>query len=140
MLTPLHKHVLLSGFLDIQNRLEEMECLLAQGGGSFPLRGYVNDLSPTEVKAMQDHFARIRGALLTCLEKHGVPPDVRRTSLRWALQARMTGLDIAVAEMGPERLRGYGSLDDAACREIVDMQQNIYQLLDRANACLSGRR
>ena len=51
----------------------------------------------------------------------------------------MTMLDIAIAELGPERLRGYGSLDDDASREVVNIQQEITRLADRVSAYLSER-
>jgi len=139
MLTPLHKHVLLTGFLDIENRLQEMESLLVQGARPSPLSRCVGDLSPTEIKVVEDYFARIRSTMLTCLKKHDVPIEVRPTSLRWSLQCNMTMLDVAIAELGPERLRGYGELDDAGRREVESIQQEITRLADRVGAYLSER-
>ena len=120
MLTPLHKHVLLTGFLDIESRLQQMESLLAQGTRPSPLSGCVGDLSPTEAKVVEDYFVRIRSTMLTCLKKHSIPIEVRPTSLRWSLQCNMTMLDVAVAELGPERLRGYGEMGDAGRQEVAE--------------------
>ena len=139
MLTPLHKHVLLTGFLDIESRLQQMESLLAQGTRPSPLSGCVGDLSPTEAKVVEDYFVRIRSTMLTCLKKHSIPVEVRPTSLRWSLQCNMTMLDVAVAELGPERLRGYGEMDDDARQEVVSIQQEITRLADRVSAYLSER-
>lgn len=63
MLTPLHKHALLSSFLYIEGRLTEMEPLLAQGKRSSPFNQHVHDLSPTEAKVVEDYFARIRSTM-----------------------------------------------------------------------------
>lgn len=139
MLRQIHKHVLLTGFLDIESRLKQMETLLVQGARPSPLSGCVGDLSPTEAKVVEDYFVRIRSTMLTCLKKHSIPVEVRPTSLRWSLQCNMTLLDIAVAELGPERLRGYGSLDDDARQEVVSIQQEITRLADRVGAYLSER-
>jgi len=89
MLSPLHKNALLSTFLHIESRLNEMEPLLAQGKRPSPLDQHVPDLSPTEAKVVDDYFARIRSTMVTCLEKHGIPIEVRRVGLRWSLQTSL---------------------------------------------------
>ena len=139
MLTSLHKQFLLSTFLHIESRLSEMEPLLAQGKRPSLLNQHVHDLSPTEAKVVEDYFARIRSTMVTCLEKHGIPVEVRRVSLRWSLQTSMISLSIAVEEMGPGRLRGYGGLDDAGRQEVLSIQQELDRLLDRVSAYLSER-
>lgn len=139
MLSPLHKHALLSTFLHIESRLNEMEPLLAEGKRPSPLDQHVHDLSPTEAKVAEDYFARIRSTMVTCLEKHGIPVEVHRISLRWSLQTGVNFLGVAVAEIGPDRLRGYGELDDAGRQEVRSIQQELDRLLDRVVAYLSDR-
>jgi len=139
MLNPLHKNALLSTFLHIESRLNEMEPMLAQSKRPSPLDQHVHDLSPTEAKVVEDYFARIRSTMVTCLEKHGIPIEVRRVGLRWSLQTSLVTLSIAVAEVSPDRLRGYGELDDAGRQEVLSIQQELDRLLDRVSAYLSDR-
>jgi len=139
MLKPLHKNALLSTFLHIESRLNEMEPLLAQGKRPSPLDQHVHDLSPTEAKVVEDYFARIRSTMVTCLEKHGIPIQVHRVGLRWSLQTGVNFLGVAVAEVSPDRLRGYGELDDAGRQEVLSIQQELDRLLDRVVAYLSDR-
>src|SRR5947209_3053439 len=80
-------------------RLAEMEAILAQSLVATPFSQYVNDVSPTESRVVGDYFHRLRDTMLACLEEAGIPLEVRRTSLRWALQCGITFLHIAVAEM-----------------------------------------
>jgi GTP-binding protein EngB required for normal cell division len=127
---------LLFAILDIHRRMAEMESNLSQGAVSSPFSQYVNDLSPTEGKVIRDYFARIRTTMLACVHEGGIPLEVRRTSVRWALQCGMTFLNIAVADMGPERLRGYGPLAEAARPELLKVQQDLNRLIDRAAAYL----
>ncbi len=131
MLNPLHKNALLSTFLHIESRLNEMEPMLAQSKRPSPLDERIHDLSPTEAKVVEDYFARIRSTMVTCLEKHGIPIEVHRVGLRWALQTSLITLSVAVAEVSPDRLRGYGELDDAGRKEILSIQQELDRLLDR---------
>jgi len=139
MLNPRHKNALLSTFLHIESRLNEMEPMLAQSKRPSPLDQHVHDLSPTEAKVVEDYFARIRSTMVTCLEKHGIFIELRRVGLRWSLQTSLVTLSIAVAEVSPDRLRGYGELDDAGRQEVLNIQQELDRLLNRVSAYLSDR-
>lgn len=122
--------------LDVHRRLAEMESLLVQSQSASPLSQYVNDLSPTEVRVVRDYFDRLRGRLLSCLNEVGITPEVRHGSLRWGLQVSLTALDVAVAELEPKRLRGYGSLSDAGDSAIVKVREDVARLIDRVGAYL----
>ncbi len=125
-----------AGLLDVHRRMAEFEAAIAQAAIPTPFSQYVNDLSPTESKVVQDYFARIRTTMLAGLQEAGIPLERRPTSLRWTLQVGMTFLHVAVAEMAPERLRGYGPLDEADARAIVKIQQDLYRLIDRVGVYL----
>jgi hypothetical protein len=129
-LNPSQQQSILLGFLDLHRRMAELEAAIAQCGNSSLFSQYVGDLSATEMKVVQDHFARLRTTMLSCLQEIGIPLDVRRTSLRWTLQVAITFLNIAVAEMSPERLRGYGALDGAAAKAVIKIQQELHGLID----------
>ena len=141
MLTSLHKNTLVTTFVHIESRLREVELLLGQNERPSPLSEHDNDLSPTELKTITDYFARIRSTMLNCLEKHRVPIEVHRVSLRRVLRTRMYSLGIALAELGPERLRGYGELGDAGNRDMQSIQHDLdwlEVLLDKVAAICGG--
>jgi GTP-binding protein EngB required for normal cell division len=133
-LNPSQTQSVLFSFLDVHRRMAELEAMLAQSAIASPFSQYVSDLSPTESKVIQDYFARIRSTMLACLQEAGIPLEVRRTSVRWALQVGMSFLHIAIAEMTPERLRGYGPLDPAGSEAVIKIQQDLYRLMDRVGA------
>src|SRR5262249_5463321 len=101
-----------------------------------PFSQYVNDLSPTENKVVQDYFARLRAAMLDCLAESDIPLEVRQTSARWALQCGMIFLDIAISEFSPDRLRGYGPVDPSAAAQVIKVQQTVQRLVERVAAYL----
>jgi GTP-binding protein EngB required for normal cell division len=125
---------ILCGFLDIHRRMAELEALLTPGATPTPFSEYVNDLSPTEAKVIKDYFARIRTAMLEHLRESEIPLDVRKTSLRWAIDIGIAFVDINVAELGPKKLRGYGALKEAACAQDTKFQQDLKRLVDQAAA------
>jgi GTP-binding protein EngB required for normal cell division len=135
-LNPSQRQSVLFGFIDVHRRMAEFEAFITQSTTSSAFSQYVGDLSPTESRVVQDYFARIRSTMLACLQEAGIPLEVRHTSLRWTLQVGMTFLHIAIAEMAPERLRGYGPLDSADAKTIIKIQQDLYRLIDRVSAYL----
>jgi GTP-binding protein EngB required for normal cell division len=131
-----HKRTILFGFLDIHRRLAEMEAMLAGSLVSSPFSQYVNDLSPTERRVIEDYFNRVRSVMLALLQEADIALEVRRTSLRWALQCGITSLSVAVAELGPERLRAYGPLDADSQALARKVQQELTRLIERIAAYL----
>jgi GTP-binding protein EngB required for normal cell division len=127
---------LLLGCLDIDRRMAEMAALVAQAQDPSPFSAYTNDLSPTEVKVVQDYLARVRETMLAWLKGQGIPVEVRRSSLRWTFQVHLTALQVVVAEMGPEKLRGYGPLDEAGRAAVVQLRQDLDRLFNRPGTYL----
>jgi GTP-binding protein EngB required for normal cell division len=136
---PLNEHqkrTILLSCLDIHRRMAEMEAILAQSAISSPFSKYVNDLSPTEGKVVQDYFARLRATLLAWLNEAGIPLEVLHASTRWALQVGTVSLQVAVAEMSPQKLSGYGRLSEAGRDLVVRMRQDLDRMIDRVGAYL----
>ena len=123
---------ILSGFLDIHRRMAELEALLSPGAKPTPFAGYVNDLSPTEAKVIQDYFERIRTAMLSDLRESEITLDVRTTSVRWAIDVGISFIGINVAELGPKKLRGYGNLGEKAFAQATKFQEDLERLVDQA--------
>jgi GTP-binding protein EngB required for normal cell division len=128
------KRAVLCGFLDIHRRMAELETLLVPEARPSPFSQHVNDLSPTEAKVVGDYFARIRTAMLAHLRECDIPLDVRPTSRRWALQCGISFVGITIDEMRPEKLRGYGDLDEAERARVLKIHDDLERLIDRVGA------
>ena len=126
----------LSSIHDLDRRMADLEAQIGRSLTSSAFGQYVNDLAPTEIQVVRDYFSRIRERMLDWLNEVGVPLEVRRTGLRWALQVGTTTLHIAVAEMSPDRLRGYGQLDETGASAVARIQQDLSRLIDRVDAYL----
>ena len=132
-----HRRHVLHAFLAIHRRLAELESLTSQGSRPSPFSQYVNDLSPTEVRVLLDHFARIRAVMLAHLEELSIPLEVRRTSVRWAFQTNLMQVQVGIDDMGPEQLKGYGQLDDSGRAVARRIQDDLTRLLDRTRSYLN---
>ena len=124
--------VILCGFLDVHRRMAELEAQLSPSTEPTPFTGYVNDLSPTEAKVLQDYFARIRTAMLEHLRESEISLDVKTTSLRWAIDIGISFIGINASELGVKKLRGYGALGEAATVKATKLQQDLERLVEQA--------
>jgi hypothetical protein len=131
-----HKRAILSSFLGINRRLTELEAAMAAGGDGSPFAQSVVDLSPDECATVREDFARLRRAMADSLAALEVPLDVRRTSLRWALQCTLVFIGNTIADIGPDRLRGYGPVDPAARERVLQAQAELQRLVDRMTTSL----
>lgn len=135
-LNDFQRQAIRSGFRDVHRRLEEMEAMLAQSGIDSPFARFVNDLSPTERQVMEDYFRRIREAMQACLREAGIPLEIERTSLRWAVRGGLIFLESAVAEFAAERLRGYGELSAEGRAQAERIQHELRRWIERAGVYL----
>jgi GTP-binding protein EngB required for normal cell division len=126
----------MSGLLDVQHRLEDIEALLAQSLVSSPFTQYINDLSPTERKVVHDYLERLRSVMLAALDDIGIPLEIKRASLRWVLQVHVMDLHSALAELGPSYLRGYGPMNEISKTQSLQLEQTLTRQVDKLHAYL----
>ena len=134
-----HSRHILQGFLNIHKQMSELESLLVQSASASPFTQYVKDVSPTECLVIQDHFARIRSAMVAHLEDLSIPLEVRTMSVRWTLETCLMHLQVAVDDMGPKQLAGYGQLDPTGQAAVARIQDDLTRLLECVRASLDLR-
>jgi hypothetical protein len=132
------KRAILLGLLDIDRRLAELEAMLAYNPTSSPFCHYVNDLSTGQLQLLPEFFARLRATMLAGLKKCGISLDIPKTSLRWIIHVQLLSLQVAVADLGPGKLKGYGSLNPTGKAQVVELQQELLRLIEGANAQFQG--
>ncbi|MGB9624689.1 MAG: dynamin family protein, partial [Phycisphaerae bacterium] len=113
-----HQRAILNTFRHIDGQLAEIEAVLAALGADSPLSQYAMDLPPMQRKVIGDHLQRIRREMASILKRIDILPDGRRIGAAWSIQCRLIGVSVAIAEMEPRRLRGYGDLDPQSSAEI----------------------
>jgi GTP-binding protein EngB required for normal cell division len=134
-LTEAQKRHLLSGFVDVHRRMEELEGFLAATKPS-PFSGRVHDLTPTEVKVVRDYFDRIRSAMLGHLRELGIALEVRQSSLAWVVESHVVYIEVTVDDLGPRSMAGYGSVDEATRATVAAVHDDLERLLGRVRSFL----
>src|SRR5271166_6045805 len=74
--------------------------------------------------------------MLAHLDDLGIPLEVRTTSVRWIFETNLMHLQVAVDDMGPKRLAGYGALDPTDQAAVARIQDDLTRLLERVRAYL----
>jgi hypothetical protein len=133
------KRRILHAFRDIHRRLDDIESAIAHANDS-PFDRSVNDLSPEDVRYVLNSFARIREAMESCLRDSDIPIEVSPSNLRWTVQNKLMFVTVALEEIGPKQLRGYGPLPEAGRAEVLQIQDAVRSHIDAVTALLRRSR
>ena len=70
-------------------------------------------------KTIEDYSARTRGQLLQVLAEQSIEPEQPRISAAHAVHVNLTFIDIAIAELAPHYMRGYGPVSSEAAADLT---------------------
>jgi GTP-binding protein EngB required for normal cell division len=127
-------------FQCIHGRLADIEAMLVRSEVASQFSEYTPDLSPTEQRILRDYFGQVRAAMLALLQDCGIPLGVQRRSLRWGVQVHLGMIGVALADLGPRSLEGYGALGESAWDRAVRIRQELDRLVDRVYTFLARHR
>jgi GTP-binding protein EngB required for normal cell division len=94
----------------VDRLLADLDKAFAEAASNSPFGRYANDLAPAEQGLVRDYVARVRTQLLRMLEGQGLSPTPSRIGLRYSLLTRLGFVDIAVEELKPHYMVGYGTV------------------------------
>lgn len=117
----------------IDKLLAEIEqIVLASSSGSLFPR-HTSTLTAIQKKVLGDYVARIRDRLLTVLASQNVERPSPRGEDVFAIRTTLTFIDIAIEELKPKYMRGYGDVPDVLVPHldgIADELATIVQKLE----------
>jgi len=117
MLTPgslsvAHQRRLLASARYADKLLSDIEAILAASESRSPFPKYRPDFTPHQARLIRNHIARLRDHLVRVLEGIGVERGEARFGSLHSIRVNLTFVGIAVHEMGPGYLRGYGAFSE----------------------------
>lgn len=104
-----HQRHLAVTFRYIDSLLEEAGRILGVPAAS-PFEPHVRDASPAQCRAAKAQVAGLRRTMLRIMAEAGIPAPQPSVSARWAAQGLVGSARIALAEIRPKAMRGYGPL------------------------------
>ena len=94
----------------VDQLLADLDKAFAEAASNSPFSRYTNDLAPAEQGLVRDYVARVRTQLLRMLEGQGLSPTPNRIGLRYSLLTHLAFVDVAVEELKPHYMVGYGTV------------------------------
>ncbi len=134
----LHKRKLLLTFAHIDSLLAEALRDLDPGPVQSPFSRIVPDAEPVQQQVIMDYAARLRSRMRTMLERLQIAPQERQVSAIWSARTAVTMAEVALDELRPQGLRGYGELSVEGADQVNGMIAELYELLSSMNAYLAA--
>lgn len=134
-----HQRHLLSTFQYVDNLLSEAERIMASASSASPFQEYSQDTTPIQRKVTHDYSLRVRQAMRRILEELEIPQKQPISGALWAARGHLNFANIAIAEIEPEHMRGYGQLSDEDARALERIVAELNAELSRiANYLAQG--
>ncbi|HEY6321784.1 MAG TPA: dynamin family protein [Thermoanaerobaculia bacterium] len=104
---------------------------LAAGASPGPFQELVPDASPVQAKVTEDSLARFREALVQALALYGIAPSRPTVGAVWSARTALLSAEIALEDLVPRRMRGYGELSAAAAAALDGTVAELKTLVQR---------
>jgi GTP-binding protein EngB required for normal cell division len=130
-----HARRIASTIAYVEELLREIERLTSVERTDFTRER--QDLSDTEARLLRALVASARSRMLAMLDHVGVPRPTATLSARWSISTAFRFIDIALSELTPATLRGYGTIDAASAAEVETVAAELRALVDRGRELLA---
>jgi GTP-binding protein EngB required for normal cell division len=121
----------------IDKLLADMESALNVSASQLAFPQYAPDLTPAQRRVIEDYIRRIRAQLVRVLDGQGIERPPADIPVSRSLHANLVFVDIAVEELKPEYMRGYGEVPPAAAVELNGIAGELQGLLRQLDQYLT---
>jgi hypothetical protein len=112
----------------VDGLLCDIEHALHSPESESPFPHYVVDVSPAQVRMIEDHIRRLRTQLLRTLDWQHMRPEPPEIPVSRSVITDLGFVDIAVEELRPRHMRGCGAVPEDAViglNEVVDELRSL---------------
>lgn len=112
--------------------LKDIEEVLNPARSKSVFPKYIHDIAPVQRKTIEDYLARIRAQLIRVLAGQAIEVEKPRITASHAIHAALTFVEIAIEELSPDSMRGYGPVSETGAADlngVVGELQSIVQQL-----------
>ncbi|MGA2991830.1 MAG: hypothetical protein ABSD88_15250 [Candidatus Korobacteraceae bacterium] len=127
--SPLNEYqqrALLAACQHIDKLLVDIEAVLSSTESRSVFPKYVDDLLPVQRQGIAGHIERLRAQLIGIVTGQGINPEQPKIAASHAIHTALTFVEIAVEELRPEKMRGYGQVSKAGIAELNGLVQEIF--------------
>jgi GTP-binding protein EngB required for normal cell division len=116
--------------------ISEIEHILYFAASKAAFPRYIQDITPTQRRTIQDYLYRIRAQLIRVLEGQGIPRPEAWVPTSRAVYTALTTIDIALEELRPRYMTGYGDVAPELATELEGISGELRGLVARLNRYL----
>ncbi len=124
-----HRRRLLANAQYADKLVSDIEEILNASESRSPFPKYRPDVSLHEARLIRSHLSRFRDHLSRVLSAIGVEARGARFGSLHSIRVTLTFIRIAIEEMAPEHLRGYGALPDKVASELRGLGAELEGLI-----------
>lgn len=128
---------LLTSVRHVDQLLSEIEQILNSPSSSLLFREYVPDITTAQAKVVEDYIARIRAQMLCVLESQNISPPRPRLGVINSIRAYLISVSIAVSELKPRSMKGYGELPEPVILSLSTPVAELTTLVDELMSYLA---
>ncbi len=125
-----HKRRILVTFQHIDKLLSQGLHAIALTQSDLQPR-HIQDISPTKLLYIQNHIELIRNQMTDFLKRFEIVLPERSKPSSWTLKTNLTSIGIALDDLSPSKMRGYGDMESASARELTQTLQEIRKLVNQ---------
>lgn len=133
-----HRRRLLVSCEYVDRLLMDIEAVLKAGSSRSPFPRYVQDLTSTEQAVLETQIAKIRTQLLEFLQSQHIEVRPARISSVHSILTTLGYVDIAVEELKPRYLGGYGPVPPAVAPNLEQLAGKLQASVKSAVNFLSS--
>ena len=124
----------------VDRLLADLEHAFIEAQSNSPFGRYANDLAPAEQRLVRDYIARLRTQLLRMLDGQGLSATPIRIALRHSLLTHLSYIDIAVEELKPHYMQGFGAVAPEAGSALNGIVEELHGTIGQLTRALSAER
>jgi len=126
------RHLLVS-CAHIDSLLRNIEEVMASANSQPVFPKYVNDLSPVRKKTIEDYLTRIRTQLIQVLQGQQIALEKPRITVTHSIHTALTFAEIAIEELSPKDMRGYGAVSETAAADLNGVMQELQSIVQQVH-------
>lgn len=127
-LNPNHARRLSVTCRHIDKLLADMEEALRVSSSRQAFPQYIADVPPAHQRVIEQGISRMRKELIEVLDDHGVGSPAPSIPVSRFLHTILTFIKIAVEELRPRHMRGYGEISEKTEQELNDIVNKLLKV------------
>jgi GTP-binding protein EngB required for normal cell division len=113
----------------IDKLLSDVEDILRAATSQSPFPRYIADITPAQIRVIEDHIRRLRSQLVRTIAWQQIKPARPDIPATRAMLTNLSFVDIAIEELKPHYMRGFGAVPEDAFSELNGVVHELRALV-----------